>query len=74
MTEVFVAKAVLQQLRADAAEKRKKLKKSKLTKYAGQILDLRSNGATISEIQRWLVSRQMSAEHTTITRWLSKNG
>lgn len=47
---------------------------SRLDSHAFEILELRKNGATASEIQRWLrKKKRIVVALSTVTRWLDKN-
>lgn len=63
----------LAKLRAQARVARRQ-RKSKLTRYASQLLALRAAGATAADCQRWLKTRHMPVAHTTVTRWFKRNG
>lgn len=47
---------------------------SRLDKYAGELLDLHRAGATTAELQRWLRAHRIRVVHSTVARWLIKNG
>lgn len=47
---------------------------SRLDKYNKQLIKLRIGGASIAELQRWLLSKRIKVEWSTVSRWLIKNG
>lgn len=50
-------------------------RKSRLDKYKFQLLALYSSGATAAELQRWLrQNKRIKIAHSTVLRWLEKNG
>lgn len=50
-------------------------RKSRLDKYKYQLLGLKKGGATVAELQRWLrKNKRIKVAHSTILRWLEKNG
>ncbi len=48
--------------------------KSRLDRYRGEILQLHREGASTSELQRWLRSNRIKVAWSTVFRWLQKNG
>jgi IS30 family transposase len=50
-------------------------RKSRLDKHKFELLQLHQNGASVAELQRWLRSnKRINVEHSTVARWLKKNG
>lgn len=50
-------------------------RKSRLDKYKFQLLELYKAGATGAELQRWLrKNKRIKVAHSTVLRWLEKNG
>jgi len=50
-------------------------RKSRLDKYKRQLLELHSAGTTVAELQRWLKKhKRCKMAHSSICRWLEKNG
>jgi len=78
MTEKFNVQKELSKLKAQTKAIRKRsysVRKSRLDKYKCELLELHSEGATIAELQRWLrKNKQCKMAHTSISRWLEKNG
>ncbi len=74
----FDAKSELAALKAQSDEIRKRsysVRKSKLDKYEFQLLTLYREGATIAELQRWLLkNKRCKVVHSTVLRWLKKHG
>jgi len=58
---------------ARAARKPKRFSKSRLDKYNTQILKLKKEGASLSDIQFWLREKKVVVAVSTISRWLKKN-
>ncbi|MCO6058505.1 hypothetical protein NG726_17750 [Pseudomonas sp. MOB-449] len=54
------------------ARRKTTFRRSRLDRYAGELLALRRAGATIAELQRWLGERRVRVVHTTVARWLSR--
>lgn len=49
-------------------------KKSKLDLYRGELLCLYQNGASKSELQRWLRTKKIKVVWSTVSRWIDQNG
>ncbi|ELQ9312400.1 hypothetical protein R3D73_005457 [Serratia marcescens] len=49
-------------------------RKSRLDRYAGELVQLHREGASAAELQRWLREKRIRVVLSTITRWLAKNG
>ena len=49
-------------------------RKSRLDKFKFQLLQLKEVGNTIAELQRFLRNKRIKVSHSTISRWLKKNG
>lgn len=70
----FNAKSEVQRLAAiTELRKKKRYSRSKLDKYKFEILALRNEAATLQEIQIWLKEKNVSAEISTISRWLKNH-
>lgn len=52
--------------------RKKRFSRSRLDKYSGELLTLYRTGASIAELQRWLRSKRICVEHSTVSRWLDK--
>ncbi|MCY1422248.1 hypothetical protein D9M71_379240 [compost metagenome] len=69
----FDPQAEAARLRATTRMRRKTTyRRSRLDRYAGELLALHRAGATIAELQRWLGERRVRVVHTTVARWLSR--
>lgn len=53
-------------------KRRRRLRRSILDRFRGEILVLDRNGATLSEIQEWLKNRCIYVDRTTIWHFLRK--
>ncbi|WP_026958462.1 hypothetical protein [Aliagarivorans taiwanensis] len=73
----FDAKVVFQQLRSHSDVQRKmrpyKQRKSVCDRYAGELLALRRQGATLGELQRWLQGKKCRCSVSTLSRWMNKH-
>lgn len=72
---LFDAKQMLDDLRKLQKKKRKssyKNKKSRLEKYKSEILELRENGGSIVEVQRFLRQKRIKVVHSTVSRFIKK--
>lgn len=47
---------------------------SRLDRYKGELLTLSQSGATCAELQRYLRTKRIKVVHSTVARWLAKNG
>jgi hypothetical protein len=47
---------------------------SRLDRYKGELLALNREGATCAELQRFLRAKRIKVVHSTVARWLAKNG
>lgn len=54
--------------------RKKRYSRSRLDKFAGELLSLHRAGASTAELQRWLRDRRIRVVHSTVARWLTKNG
>ncbi len=72
---MFDTDTELDLLRRQTSEIRKKrYSRSRLDRYRGELLQLHRAGASVAELQRWLRARRISVVHTTVARWIDKNG
>ncbi len=70
-TELSSLKAQTQAIRKRAYSTRK----SRLDKYKFELLSLHQAGANTAELQRWLRTKnRVKVAHSTVLRWLEKNG
>ncbi|MDD1829924.1 hypothetical protein LRP52_48195 [Photobacterium sp. ZSDE20] len=74
----FDVQSELSALKAQTKAIRKrvyKTRKSRLDKFKFELLELHKAGASTAELQRWLrQNRRTKVVHSTILRWLDKNG
>lgn len=71
----FDSQATLSRIREEKAIRRKRshYSHSRLDRFNGQILALRAEGASASEIQLWLRKEcRTKVVLSTVTRWLAK--
>jgi len=62
------------QLKAHKRRIRKRVyRRSQLDKFRGELITLRREGATATELQRWLQQQRIRVALTTVTRWLEKH-
>ena len=62
-------------LRRQTSEIRKKrYSRSRLDRYGNKLQQLHQAGASVAELQRWLRARRIRVVHTTVARWIDKNG
>ena len=72
---MFDTDTELDLLRRQTSEIRKKrYARSRLDRYRGQLLLLHRGGASVAELRRWLRARRISVVHSTVARWIDKNG
>ena len=72
---MFDTDTELDLLRRQTSEIRKKrYSRSRLDRYRCELLLLHRGGASVAELQRWLRARRISVVHSTVARWIDKNG
>lgn len=49
-------------------------RQSRLDAYTSELLALHAAGANVAELQRWLRERRIKVVHSTVARWLARNG
>lgn len=49
-------------------------RQSRLDVYTSELLALHAAGASVAELQRWLRERRIKVVHSTVARWLARNG
>jgi len=70
----FDAVAELSQLKAHKRQIRKRVyRRSTLDQYRGELIALRLEGASATDLQRWLRQHRIVVTLTTVTRWLNKH-
>lgn len=71
----FDAKSELAQLQAQKTVIRKRrFSRSRLDKFKSELLALKSEGATVADLQRWLRSKRVKVAYSTVSRWVAKHG
>ncbi len=71
----FNADTELEALRRQTGEiRRRRYTRSRLDRYRGELLLLHRGGASVAELQRWLRARRIRVVHSTVARWIDKNG
>ena len=72
---MFDTDTELDLLRRQTSEIRKKrFSRSRLDRYRGELLQLHRAGASVAELQRWLRAHRIRVVHSTVARWIDKNG
>lgn len=72
---MFNAKKEIEMLRAQKKNIRKKRRySSRLDVYTDELRQLKNHSATYSDIRRWLQSKNIDVEWSTVQSWFSKNG
>ncbi|TYO92318.1 hypothetical protein [Xenorhabdus doucetiae] len=54
--------------------RKRRYRKSRLDRHAGELLQLYREGASAAELQRWLRAKRIRVVLSTVTRWLARNG
>ena len=71
----FNADTELEALRRQTGEiRRRRYTRSRLDRYRGELLLLHRGGASVAELQRWLRAHRILVVHSTVARWIDKNG
>ncbi len=71
---MFDAVAEVEALKAHKQRIRKRVyRRSQLDRYRGELLALRKEGASATDLQRWLRQQRIRVTLTTVTRWLEKH-
>ena len=72
---MFDTDTELDLLRRQTSEIRKKsYSRSRLDRYRGELLQLHRAGASVAELQRWLRARRIRVVHSSVARWIARNG
>ena len=77
MDSTFNAEQEVQQLKEHTRIIRKRnywRRKSKLDQYAGELVSMSKAGASHSELQRWLKSKKIIVDRSTVCRFIQNNG
>ena len=71
----FDAAAEAARLKADTRTRRRtRHTRSRLDRYAHELLALADQGCTAAELRRWLRDRRVHVHHSTVARWLRRYG
>ena len=71
----FDAVAEAARLKAETRARRpRRHSRSRLDRYAHELLALADAGCTTAELRRWLADRRVHVQHSTIARWLRRHG
>lgn len=54
--------------------RRKRYRRSRLDRYQCELLSMRDNGASHTDLQYWLAKHGIDVHLTTITRWFNNRG
>jgi hypothetical protein len=74
---VFDVKSELETLKNQTKEIRKRVYKartSQLDNFKYELKALHKSGVSIAELQRFLLSKRTRVTHSTVSRWIKKNG
>ena len=71
----FDAPAEAARLKAETRIRRRtRHTRSRLDRYAHELLALADEGCTPAELRRWLRDRRVHVHHSTVARWLRRHG
>ncbi len=71
----FDAAGEARALRAETRERRRRqYHRSRLDRHAHELTALRAEGASAAELRRWLARRGVRVAHSTVARWLRRQG
>ena len=56
------------------ARRRIRRRGSRLDRFANELIAMRHAGATTDELRRWLLAQRVRVCHSTVGRWLRRNG
>lgn len=54
--------------------RQKRLSKSSLDMYKGELVKMYDQGASVAELKRWLSEKNINVWWSTVNRWLITNG
>lgn len=73
--DAFDAAAEAERLKADTRTRRRsRHTRSRLDRFAHELLSLADEGCTPAELRRWLRDRRVHVHHSTVARWLRRHG
>lgn len=70
----FDAAREARSLRAETRERRRRFHSSRLDRHTHELLALRAEGTSAAELRRWLGRRGVRVAHSTVARWLRRQG
>ena len=71
----FDANAEVARLKAQSRVRRRiRRRGSRLDRFANELIAMRHAGATTEELRRWLLAQRIRICHSTVGRWLRRNG
>ena len=71
----FDANAEVARLKAQTQARRRLVRRgSRLDRHANELIAMRHAGATTEELRRWLLAQRVRVCHSTVGRWLRRNG
>ena len=71
----FDADAEVARLKAQSKARRRIVRRgSRLDRFANELIAMRHAGATTEELRRWLLAQRVRVCHSTVGRWLRRNG
>ena len=71
----FDADAEVTRLKAETKVRRRiRRPGSRLDRFANELIAMRHAGATTEELRRWLLAQRIRVCHSTVGRWLRRNG
>ena len=71
----FNAELEVARLKAQSrARRRIRRRGSRLDRFANELIAMRHAGATTEELRRWLLAQRIRVCHSTVGRWLRRNG
>ncbi|MDE0423215.1 MAG: hypothetical protein OXK76_20285 [Gammaproteobacteria bacterium] len=71
----FDARAEAAKLKDQTKARRRRVRRrSRLDRHGHELLALNDAGATTEELRRWLLERRIRVHHSTVARWLRRNG
>ena len=71
----FDAELAVARLKAQSSARRRfRRRGSRLDRFANELIAMRHAGATTEELRRWLLGQRVRVCHSTVGRWLRRNG
>ena len=71
----FDAEVEVARLKAQSSARRRVRRRgSRLDRFANELIAMRHAGTTTEELRRWLLAQRVRVCHSTVGRWLRRNG